>query len=81
MAGPLWWIKKRCAKPWAFENDALASDHFLEERNALLRVNVGGSVSAYALTRPRSGKAGTAKRKRLFSARKLLFARAARTQV
>ena len=54
---------------------------FLEERNALLRVNVGGSVSAYALTRPRSGKAGTAKRKRLFSARKLLFARAARTQV
>ena len=54
---------------------------FFEERNALLRVNVGGSVSAYALTRPRSGKAGTAKRKRLFSARKLLFARAARTQV
>ena len=26
--GALWWIKKRCAKPWAFENDALASDHF-----------------------------------------------------
>ena len=38
-----------CEALGVFENDTLASDHFLEERNALLRVNVGGSVSAYAL--------------------------------
>ena len=23
MAGPLWWIKKRCAKPWAFSRTTL----------------------------------------------------------
>ena len=54
---------------------------FLEERNALLRVNVGGSVSAYALDPTEIWKSWDRERKRLFSARKLLFARAARTQV
>ena len=40
---------------------------FLEERNALLRIVVGGSVSAYALTRPRSGSRGIARRSGLYS--------------